>query len=432
MRWPRRAAAVLALLLLVAPCSAAQTEPTGELIAELRVHGNYSVPDADVVALAGVVLGDRLDPDGLDAIAGRLRASDRFDAVEVRKRYTSLSRTDEVALILVVDERPAASVTGGRMARVLTTALRQTMFVPILDYTEGNGFTGGGRFTLVDALGERGTVSVPLSVGGTRQAAVEMEKRFDQGLVHSLRGGVSASRVENTHFRVDDRRSELWAGVGRHLVGPLSVSAETRWADVRFGPLSDQVATHRLRLAFDTRRDVGFPRNAVFVQAGWRWLDPAGARTAGDASVVASGTVTQPGVDARVFIGLFGQSVVALRAQYQGASAAVPLYAQSLLGGSDSVRGHRVGAQAGDRFAAVSAELRLPLNSPMSFGKTGIRLFVDSGAVFDVDERLRKTQFLQGVGVGVFTSAAFINLQLDVGHDLHGSARLHVRTTVSF
>jgi hypothetical protein len=35
-------------------------------------------------------------------------------------------------------------------------------------------------------------------------------------------------------------------------------------------------------------------------------------------------------------------------------------------------------------------------------------------------------------GVGVFTSAAFINLQLDVGHDLHGSARLHVRTTVSF
>ncbi len=136
-----------------------------------------------MVALAGVVLGDRLDPDGLEAIAGRLRASDRFDAVEVRKRYTSLSRTDEVALILVVEERPAASVTGGRMARVLTTALRQTMFVPILDYTEGNGFTGGGRFTVVDVLGERGTVSVPLSVGGTRQAAVEMEKRFDQGLV---------------------------------------------------------------------------------------------------------------------------------------------------------------------------------------------------------------------------------------------------------
>jgi len=414
---------VLPLLLLVATCGVAQTDATGELITELRVHGNYSVPDADVLALAGVVPGDRLDPDGLDAVEGRLRASDRFDAVEVRKRYTSLSQTDEVALILVVEERPAASVTGGRMARVLTTALRQTMFVPILGYTEGSGFTGGGRFTVVDALGQRGTVSVPLSVGGTRQAAVELEKRFGRGLVHSLRGGVSVSRVENTHFKVDDRRSELWAGAGRQLIGPLSVSAETRWAEVRFGQLNDQVATHRLGLALDTRCDVGFPRDAVFVQAGWQWLDPAagGART-----------VTQPRVDARVFIGLFGQTVVALRAQYQGASAAVPLYAQSLLGGSDSVRGHRIGAQAGDRFAAVSAELRLPLNSPMSLGKTGVRLFVDSGAVFDVDERLRKTQFLQGVGVGVFTSAAFINLQFDVGHDLHGGARVHVRTTGSF
>jgi outer membrane protein assembly factor BamA len=422
MRWVRRAAAAVALLPLVATVGAAQSETNGELITELRVHGNYSVPDADVVALTGVAPGDRLAADGLGAIAGRLRASGRFDAVEIRKRYTSLSRTDEVALIFVVEERPAASVTGGRMARVLTTAVRQTMFVPILDYTEGNGMTGGARFTLLDVLGESGTLSVPLSVGGKREAAVEIEKRFDRGPVHSLRGGVSSSRVENTHFRVDDRRSELWVGADRELVGPLSVSAETRWADVGFGPLSDQVATHRFGIAVDTRRDAGFPRDAVFLEAGWQWLDPGGGVR----------TVTQPRLDARLFLGLFGQTVVALRARYQGASAAVPIYAQPLVGGGVSVRGHRVGAQAGDRLAAASAELRLPLNSPMSFGKTGVRLFVDSGAVFDVDERLRKTQFLQGVGVGVFVSAAFINLQLDVGHDLHGSARVHLRTTASF
>lgn len=422
MSWVRRATAALGLLLLVATCGVAQTDTTGELITELRVHGNYSVPDADVVALAGIVAGDRIGPDGLDAIAGRLRASDRFDAVEVRKRYTSLSRTDEVALIFVVEERPAASVTGGRVARVVTTALRQTMFVPILDYTEGNGVTGGGRFTLVDVLGDRGTLSVPLSVGGRRRAAVELEKRFDRGLVHAVRGGASMSRIENTHFRIDDRRSELWAAADRQLAGPLSVTAETRWADVGFGSLTDQIATHRLGLAVDTRRDAGFPRDAVFVQAGWQWLDPAGG----------TGTVTQPQVDARVFLGLTGQTVVALRARYQGASAAVPVYAQPLVGGGVSVRGHRIGSQAGDRFAAASAELRLPLNSPMSFGKAGVRLFVDSGAVFDVDERLRKTQFLQGVGAGVFISAAFINLQLDVGHDLHGGARLHLRTTASF
>ena len=418
----RRVACALALVLLVATSSAAQTKTASELITELRVHGNYSVPDADVLGLAGVAPGDRLTEDGADAIAERLRASGRFDAVEVRKRYTSLTRTDEVALILVVEERPAASVTGGRMVRVLTTALRQTMFVPILDYAEGDGFTGGGRFTLVDVLGERGTASVPLSIGGTRQAALELEKPFDRGPVDTLRGGVSARRVQNQHFDVPDVRSELWMGADRELLGGLRVSAETRWADVRFGLLTDQLVTHRVGLEFDSRRDVGFPRDAVFVQAGWQWLDPAGGVA----------TVQQPQLDARIFVGLVGQTVMALRARYQGASSAVPVYAQPLLGGGDSVRGHRVGEQAGDRLAAVSAELRVPLNSPMSFGKSGFRLFVDSGAVFDVDERLRKTQFLQGVGVGVFANAAFINLQLDVGHNLHNSARVHFRTNVSF
>ena len=418
----RRVGALLASSLLVAGAALAQPPAPLELITELRVHGNYSVPDADVLGLAGVAPGDRIDLHGLAAIAERIRASGRFDAVEVRKRYTSLTRTDEVALILVVEERPAASVTGGRMGRLLTTALRQTMFLPILGYTEGQGVTYGGRFTLVDTLGDRGTLSVPLTFGGTRLAALEVEKRFERGPVHALRGGVSASRFENQHFRVNDRRSELWVGADRRLVDGLRVSAETRWSDVNFGLLNDQVVTHRLGLELDTRRDAGFPRDAVFVQAGWQWLDPAGGVP----------TLSQPQLDARLFLGLVGQTVVAFRAQYQGASGTVPVYAQPLVGGATSVRGHRAGTQAGDRLAAVSAELRVPLNSPMSFGKAGVRLFVDSGAVFDVDERLRKTQFLQGVGVGVFTSAAFINLQLDVGHDLHGSARVHFRTNVSF
>ncbi|MEE2965654.1 MAG: BamA/TamA family outer membrane protein [Acidobacteriota bacterium] len=418
----RRVGALLASSLLVAAAALAQPPAPLELITELRVHGNYSVPDADVLGLAGVAPGDRIDLDGLVAIAERIRASGRFDAVEVRKRYTSLTRTDEVALILVVKERPAASVTGGRMGRLLTTALRQTMFLPILGYTEGQGVTYGGRFTLVDTLGDRGTLSVPLTFGGTRLAGLELEKRFENGPVHVLRGGVSASRFENQHFRINDRRSELWVRADRRLVDVLRVSAETRWSDVDFGFLNDQVVTHRLGLQLDTRRDDGFPRDAVFVEARWQWLDPAGGVP----------TLSQPQLDARLFIGLVGQTVVAFRAQYQGASGTVPVYAQPLVGGATSVRGHRVGAQAGDRLAAVSAELRVPLNSPMSFGKAGVRAFIDSGAVFDVDKRLRKTQFLQGVGVGVFTSAAFINLQLDVGYDLHGSARVHFRTNVSF
>ena len=48
------------------------------------------------------------------------------------------------------------------------------------------------------------------------------------------------------------------------------------------------------------------------------------------------------------------------------------------------------------------------------------------------DERVRTTRFSQGVGGGVFLGAAFVNLQLDLAHDLRGGARLHFATSVSF
>ena len=417
-----RSVGIVALLTLLATTSvAAQPATSSEVVTELRIHGNYSVPDADVMQMAGIAPGDRIGPDTLDTIVARLRASERFDDVEVRKRYTSLTRSDEVALIVLVHERPAP-VKRNRMVQALYTALRQPLFMPILDYGEGLGLTYGARFSLVDVLGERGRLTVPRTLGGTRQAALELEKRFDVGVVHAVRGGVSTSRQENQHYRVDARRREVWVGADRKVVDALRVSGQASVSDVRFGLIDERVATYRVGLELDTRRDIGFPRDAVFARAVWQWLDPAGGAAA----------VSQPQLDARGFIGLFRQSVLALRVQYQGASAAVPAYAQPLLGGGGSVRGHRLGMRAGDRLAAASAELRFPLNSPMSFGKAGVRLFVDTGAVWDVDERVRTTRFSQGVGGGVFLGAAFVNLQLDLAHDLRGGARLHFATSVSF
>jgi outer membrane protein assembly factor BamA len=410
-------------MLLVAQSLAAQpaTSTSSEVVTQLRIHGNYSIPDVDVMRLAGVAVGDRIEPGTLDAIAARLRASHQFEDVEVRKRYTSLTRNDEVALILVVRERPAP-ITGNPVARVLTTAARQTLFMPIVDYTEGNGFTYGARFSLVEMLGDGGSVSVPLTLGGTRQAAIELEKPLDGGVVHTVHGGVSAWTSEHNHFLIDERRTELWVGADRALVEGLLVTAQAGWSDIGFGQVDDRLATYQVGLELDTRRSAGFPRNAVYARAAWQLLDPASTTR----------TIAQPQLEARGFIGLFGQSVLALRARYQGASTALPLYAQPLLGGGDTVRGHRVGARAGDRLTMASAELRFPLSSPMSFGKAGVRLFFDTGAVWDVDERLRKTRFSQGVGGGLFLNAAFVNLQLDVGHNLRGSARVHFGTSVSF
>ena len=403
------------------PASAPAAGP--EVVAELRVHGNHSIPDADILKLAGVALGDPVEPDTLDAIAARLRASGRFESVEVRKRYTSLVRREAVALILLVRERPgAADAARGVMGRALGFLARRTLFLPILDYAEGHGYSYGARFRLVDVAGAGSSLTAPLTWGGTRQAGLALERRFETGVLHTLRAGAAATRQENQHYRVRDRRLSLWAGADRRLAGPLRAAARAEWSDVGFGALAETVATYRVGLELDTRRNAGFPRDAVVAHAGWQWLDRAGG----------GAVVTQPQADVRGFVGLSGQTVLGLRVLYQGASGPLPGYAQPLLGGLASVRGHRFGHRAGDRLAAASAELRFPVSSPLSFGRAGVRVFFDTGAVYGAGGDIYRTRFSQGAGAGVFLNAAFINLQADVAHDLDGRFRLHFGTGVSF
>ena len=403
------------------PASAPAAGP--EVVAELRVHGNHSIPDADILQIAGVAVGDPVEPETVDAVAARLRVSGRFESVEVRKRYTSLVRREAVALILLVRERPGAADPARRaVGRALGFLARRTMFLPILDYAEGHGYSYGARFRLVHVAGARSSLSVPLTWGGTRQAGVALEKRFETDVVHALRAGAAATRHENQHYRVPDRRLSVWAGADRRLAGPLRAAARAEWSDVGFGALAETVATYRVGLELDTRRNEGFPRDAVVAHAGWQWLDRAGAGR----------VVMQPQADVRGFVGLSGQTVLGLRVLYQGADGPVPGYAQPLLGGLASVRGHRFGHRAGDRLAAASAELRFPLSSPLSFGRAGVRVFFDTGAVYGASDDVYRTRFSQGAGAGVFLNAAFINLHADVAHDLDGRFRLHFGTGVSF
>lgn len=419
--------AVLPVLLAAPPAPAQPAPPSRppapEVVAELRVHGNHSIPDADVLLLAGVAVGDPLGPDTVDQVAARLRASGRFESVEIRKRHTSLVRREAVALILLVRERPGAADAGrGVLGRALGALARRTMFLPVLERVEGHGFTYGARFSLIDPFGARSRLSAPLTWGGTRRAGLTIEKRFESGALHALRGGAAATRQENQHYREPDRRVSAWVEAERRLAGPLRAAARVEWMDVRFGALAETAAAGRVGVAIDTRRTPAFPRDAVAVHAGWRWLDRAG----GD------GVVARPQADVRGFVGLFGQTVLALRAQYEGAGGPLPPWARPVLGGRASVRGHRFGHRADDRLAAASAELRFPVDSPLSLGAAGIRVFFDTGAVLGAGDGLHRTRFSQGAGVGVFFAAAFINLQLDAAHDLHGGARLHFGTRATF
>lgn len=370
-----------------------------ETVVEIRIHGNNSVPDEEVLELAGIAVGDFVDGAELDAVNGRLVASGLFETVEVHKRYRSLTATDRIALVIVVRERPPR--------------LDRLMFLPILRYEEGYGFAYGLGFSLVDVPGQGGRVSVPVTWGADRRTAFELERPFGSEAVGRLRGGGSSGRRMHPHFEVEDRRSRVWGGVERRLAFGVRAGAEAAWEEVVFGELTDRLTRVIVALEYDSLSGI-FPRDDVKLRAAVERLSLAGHPAA----------VFRPRVDAQAFKGVGGQAVLAARVLYEGASAPLPPYERSLLGGLGTLRGWKFGARVGDSLLAASIELRLPLSSPLATGKTGFLLFYDTAAVRNAGSA--RDQWLKGVGVGVFLDLPVIgSVRFDVGHDLRGGMVVH-------
>ena len=113
-------------------------------------------------------------------------------------------------------------------------------------------------------------------------------------------------------------------------------------------------------------------------------------------------------------------------------SAPLPQAEQALLGGYDSLRGYRAGYRAGDSMAAVSAEVRVPLNSPLRVSKLGVKAFIDAGTVWNSGTRLSDQPFERGIGTGVFLGAAVAKFDLDIAWPEDGKPRVHFALGVSF
>jgi len=424
---PPAAAAFVVAALASAQPAAAGPRPDGAaqaatlVVAEVRVLGNYRTSDDEVIRLAGVAVGDRLTDAGIRQVEQRLRASGAFDSVEVRRRFRSLVETDEIALVILVRETLVPQDVP-LLLKPFNRAARQLMFLPILDYAEGYGFTYGGRVSLVDWLGHGERISAPLTWGGTKRAAIEVDRTFTGARVTRLGGVVSVSSRENPHFEIDDRRIELQARAERELVRGLTAGAEAGWSDVTFGELDDTFSSYGAHLTVDTRADPAFPRDAIYARARWEATDFRGA----------ADTINRYQLEGRGYVGLVGQSVLSIRARHERGDRALPPYLKSLLGGGASLRSHRAGTFAGDKLAAASAELRVPLDSPLGTGRAGLTVFFDLGAVFDDGVSVRKARFRQGAGGGLFLSAPFVHLNLEVGHNLRGGARVHFSTGFVF
>jgi outer membrane protein assembly factor BamA len=286
------------------------------------------------------------------------------------------------------------------------------MWLPVLDYADGYGFTYGARVSFVDVLGPRSRISVPLTWGGERKAALEVDRTFVRGPLTRVQGSVSLSRRENPHFLLSDTRRDVRVRAERALTSWLRVGGGARLTDVTFGDRDQRHLAPAVDVLVDTRTDPGFPRNAVHFSGTVEQLRFA------DGPNVARWTS-----DARGYVGLVGTSVLALRGITVRASESLPGYEQALLGGSSLLRGYEFGYRAGDNLAAVSAELRIPITSPLSVGRFGVKAFVDAGTVYGAGERLADQRLDRGVGGGVWVTATVVHAGLDVAWPQGGQRR---------
>lgn len=406
----------LAAILAVAPPPQASQAPAREVIVDVRVHGNQVVPDEEVLKIAAVPVGAPFTDQVLSDVAARLRASGHFESIDVLKRYASIEDPSRILVVIIASEGPvriANPLTGGGEARVVERRMwRNLMFVPILDAEDGYGVTFGARVAYPRPIGPRSRLSFPLTWGGTKRAGIELDRTFVSGPISRVEVGAAVQRRRNPAYEEDDDRRRVWARVERNA-GPFRAGGTVGWQHVSFAETDEDVRSVGVDVAYDTRLDPVLPRNAAFVTASAERL----FFESGD-------PIVRTRVDARGYVGLFGQHVLVVRGLREDASRPLPLYFRSLLGGWSNLRGFRAGFETGDTLVAGSLEWRVPITSPLSVGKLGVSAFVDWGAAYNKGERLRDQTMHRGVGGSVWFAVAAFRMSVGVAHGRGSGTRV--------
>jgi outer membrane protein assembly factor BamA len=402
---------------------AGQPAPPAEIIADVRVHGNAAIAEEEVLRLADIRVGAPFEADTTAIVEKRLRASDKFRNVEVLKRFASIADTSQIVVVIVVDEGDV-KIEWDQDAGTARTVRRRglpVMFLPVLNVEDGYGWTYGVRFALPNVAGTRSRLAMPLTWGGDKRAAVQLEKDFERGPIDRLTTGVSVSRRKHPFYEQDDDRLRLAARVERDLVPQLRAGATLGTERVQFLTDDTRFLQTGADVVFDTRLDPVLARNAVYARASWDRFALSGA----DA-------YRQYSVDLRGYAGFIGQSVVVGRAYRTASDQPLPPFLQPILGGMENLRGFKAGTAVGDTLVAGSVEVRMPITSPLNIAKLGVSAFADIAAIYDQGARLSDQRFSKGIGGSVWVTAAFFRLNLAVAHGVGGSTRVHFGTSFSY
>jgi outer membrane protein assembly factor BamA len=382
------------------------------VIADIQVHGNLVTSDEEIVRLAGVQIGSPVDDATADQIAERLRATKRFESVQVLKRFASIADPSQIVIVIIVDEGRVKIVHTNdpeHPFRTVRNRWPRLMFQPILRRNDEYGTTYGVRVAVPNEFGKNSRLIVPFAWGGEKQAGVEIDKTDETGLVSRIRGGLSWSQRVHPVFEQRDDRGELWARGEHWFNTQLRIGVNVGLQHDAFAGAHDLFARFGGDVVVDTRVDPALPRNAVYGRAAWTHL--AGAQ--------------QTELDGRAYVGLVDQLVFGVRAQRTAADPSLPDYLKPIFGGAANVRGFSAGTTIGNTLTAGSAELLLPLTSPLHIARVGVTAFTDVGTVDD-------QPWKHGYGASVWAAAAMFRLNVAVAHGVGSSTRVHVSGDISF
>lgn len=415
---------------LVAP--GAETTPAWaqqEAVAAIRVQGNTLTPDAEVVKDSGLSVGMPFSDAVLSQTADRLTATRKFQHVDVLKRYASITDPTQIAVLIRVDEGPVRVVPGalpGQAPHAVRRSKFNVMFVPLLDAEDGYGLAYGAQLAVTGNTSTTSRVVIPLSWGGDKRAAAEFQKEFSSRFAPRVKTGALAQRRTHPFFRSDADRTRIW---GRAELAGSGSSRALRW--VRAGTtaawqksaLLDRTDTTRsvgADLVLDTRLDPMLPRNAVYAKAAVDRLHFPGLQ------------MTRTELEADGYLGLYRAAVLVFGARREDISRSAPPFLKSVLGGASNLRGFRAGTAIGDTMVNGSAEVRIPLTSPLILAKLGTSIFIDAGTAYDKGQHLRDRTLKRGVGGGVWATAALFRLSFVVAHGMGAGTRVHFAAGLTF
>lgn len=397
--------------------------PPAPVVVDIQVHGNLATPEAEILELAGVAVGAPFEEAMLEAAAQRLRASGRFEGVEVLKRFASITDLSKVVLVIIVSDGPVSLNWYSGVGEGLTVSRRsglRPMILPILDRDDGYGFTYGARVSFASRRSRAHRLSFPLTWGGHKRAGAEFEVTMDRGPLTRVVFGSALTREENPFYDMDDDRRSVWVRGERRLTRTLAAGMSAGVDRVSFAETRDSVRRIGLDVVLDTRLDPFLPWNAVYARGAWDRLNIDGR------------TMSRRQLDLRGYAGLVGQNVIMVRGLREDASEPLPRYLQPLLGGMRNLRGFRAGTAANDMLTAASLELFAPISSPLNVGRVGVSTFLDVAAVYETGASVHRQKFERAIGGSFWASVPLVHLSISVARGLGSGTRTHFSVGTSF